>query len=104
MFVLSFVFLPLPVLLQHLLLEVGPKSTVAQGHQGLAVEVGHHLENGVVVSPVCVVKTVLKLLEESTARIKSVKVKCVLMLNMSLGPCPLDSWQNSTPFRPLTPL
>ena len=61
MFVLSFVFLPLLVLLQHLLLEVGPKSTVAQGHQGLAVEVGHHLEHGVVVSPVCVVKTVLKL-------------------------------------------
>ena len=58
-------------LLQHFLLKVGPESAVTKGHQGLAVEVGHHLKHGVVVSPVCVVKTV---------RITSVKVKCVLML------------------------
>ena len=83
MFVLSFVFLPLLVLLQHLLLEVGPESTVTQGHQGLAVEVGHHLEHGVVVSPVRVVKTVLQLLDESAVRIKSVKVKCILMLDIN---------------------
>ena len=60
-FVLSFVFLPLLVLFQHFLLKVGPESAVTKGHQGLAVEVGHHLKHGVVVSPVCVVKTVLKL-------------------------------------------
>ena len=82
MFLLSFVFLPLFVLFQHFLLKVGPESAVTKGHQGLAVEVGHHLMHGVVVSSVCVVKTLLKLLYKSMVRIKSIKVKCVLMLDI----------------------
>ena len=52
MFVLSFVFLPLLVLFQHFLLKVRPESAVTKGHQGLAVEIGHHLKHGVVDSDV----------------------------------------------------
>ena len=73
--VLPLVLLPLLVLLEHLLLEVGLESAVPKGDQCLAVEVGHHLEDCMVVSPVRVVKAVLKLLDECAVRIQSVKVE-----------------------------
>ncbi len=95
--VLSLVLLPLLVLLEYPLLKVGFEPAVPKGDQYLAVEVGHHLEDSVVVCSYCVVKAILELLICCPMRIKSVKVKAVLVLNIlsAKSPfpdklCPLD--------------
>lgn len=53
------------------------------------IKVSHHLEDSVVVSPVFVVKSVLKLLDKCLVRIQSVKVKTVLVLNILSVKSPL---------------
>ena len=53
-----------------------------KGDQCLSVEVGHHLEDGVVVCPVHDLKAILKLLDKYPIQIQFVKVEAVFMFNI----------------------
>ena len=53
-----------------------------KGDQCLSVEVGHHLEDGVVVCPVHDLKAILKLLDKYLIQIQFEKVEAVFMSNI----------------------